>query len=136
MRNKKNKQRRFLQGTAIVETALVLPLLFMVTFGAIKYGWLFLKSQEITNATRQAARIAIRPGDRSAEVESEITQRMADANINGYTYAVTPGTNPPVGAEVSVNITVPTANVDILNIPLLPTPATLGATIAMSKEGF
>jgi Flp pilus assembly protein TadG len=136
MRNNKKKKRRFLPGTTTLETALVLPLLFMVTFGAIKYGWLFLKSQEITNATRQAARIAIRPGDRSAEVESEITQRMADANINGYTYTVTPGTNPPVGTEVSINITIPTANVDILNIPLLPAPATLGATIAMSKEGF
>ena len=37
----------------------VVMLLF--TFGAIKYGWLFLKAQQITNAARQGARMATLP---------------------------------------------------------------------------
>ena len=33
----------------------------LFTFGAIKYGWLFLKAQQITNAARQGARMATLP---------------------------------------------------------------------------
>ena len=34
----------------VTEAALVLPILLLVTFGAIRYGWFFLKAQQITNA--------------------------------------------------------------------------------------
>ena len=48
-------------GLAVVEMAIVLPLLILLTFGMIEYGWLFLRSQEISNAARQGARIGVWP---------------------------------------------------------------------------
>ena len=43
-------------GLATIEMAMVLPLLMLLTLGVIEYGWMFLKSQQITNAARQGAR--------------------------------------------------------------------------------
>jgi Flp pilus assembly protein TadG len=135
MKTKPHK-KFFRAGTTTVEAAIVLPIVLLVTFGALKYGWLFLKSQQITNAARQAARLAIRPGDRSALVLADITQQMDQSNIAGYTVTLTPGDgNPLVGDEVTVQITVPAANVDLLPLPFIPSPDSLGATITMSKEG-
>lgn len=131
-------QRSFLRaGTTTVEAAIVLPLLMLVTFGALKYGWLFLKSQQITNAARQAARLAIRPGDRTTEVTSDVIEKMNEANISGYTLTLDPGNaNPAVGAPVTVTINVPIGEVDILPMPgFIPAPPSLGATITMCKEG-
>lgn len=42
----KNTSRR---GTMVVETAIILPLLLLLTFGGLKYGWLFIKWQQINN---------------------------------------------------------------------------------------
>lgn len=137
MKTKPNKRSFFRAGTTTVEAAIVLPLLLLVTFGALKYGWLFLKSQQITNATRQAARLAIRPGPRAGQVTTDITTQMDVANISGYTVTLTPGdANPAVGSQVTVTISVPIGNVDILPLPgFIPAPTSLGATVTMSKEG-
>ena len=43
-KQRKNKSRR---GTMVVEAALILPLLLILTFGGIKYGWLFIKWQQL-----------------------------------------------------------------------------------------
>jgi Flp pilus assembly protein TadG len=137
MHPKSHKQSFLRNGTTTVEAAIVLPIVLLVTFGALKYGWLFLKSQQITNATRQAARLAIRPGERTAEVTTDITTQMDAANISGYTVTLTPGdVNPAVGEQITVQITVPIANVDILPMPgFIPAPESLSATVTMSKEG-
>jgi Flp pilus assembly protein TadG len=131
-----NKNRRC-RGLETVEAALLLPLVLLVTFGALKYGWIFLKSQQLANCARQVARVAIRPDDRSAEITSMFNALMTQADITGATCVVTPGGgNQGVGGSVSVEISVATANVDILPMPgFIPTPPNLGATVTMSKEG-
>ena len=134
---RKNKSRR---GTTIVETAIVLPLLLILSFGIIKYGWLFLKSQQITNAARQVARVAIRPDDRSSEASAMFTALMDNAGITGAVLTVTPDYEfQSAGGIVTVKVVVDTAKVDILKLegPYLglPAPAELGAEVIMSKEG-
>ncbi|OQY05716.1 MAG: hypothetical protein B6I25_05260, partial [Planctomycetales bacterium 4572_13] len=70
---RKNKSHR---GTAIVETALVLPLLLLLTFGGIKYGWLFIKWQQITNVTRHVARYATTHPTPTAPTPSELISTL------------------------------------------------------------
>ena len=130
----KNKHRR---GLETVEAALLLPIVLLVTFGALKYGWIFLKSQQLANAARQVARVAIRPGNRSGDIGTMFNDLMTQANITGASLTVTPGGGvQTVGYEVSVQVTVPTANVDTLPMPgFIPSPDNLGTTVTMSKEG-
>jgi len=47
------------KGVAIIEFAIVLPLLLLLVFGAIEFGLLFYNKQVITNASREGARAAI-----------------------------------------------------------------------------
>jgi Flp pilus assembly protein TadG len=127
------------RGLATVEAALVFPLLLLLTLGAIEYGWLFLKAQEITNAARNGARVAIRADATTQDVINVIDSLMMAAGMDGSGYAVQiiPGdvSSPAVGDAVNVQVTVPCANIIIIDTPLLPTPVSLGASVAMAKEG-
>jgi Flp pilus assembly protein TadG len=63
------------QGTAVVEFAIVAPLLFLILFGIIEFGILLYDKAMITNASREGARagIVFRPSRIIAEEDDEIT---------------------------------------------------------------
>jgi len=135
---KKNNHR----GIVTLETALVLALILLpLTFGVIEYGWLFLKSQQITNAARNGARVAIRSGSTTAIVESSIEYLMASAGMAkikcGYvvTYPLGNVGSVAVGQPLTVRVEVLRANVDAMNFPFIPKPTNLGASVTMSQEG-
>lgn len=135
MKTRHRRQR----GTSLVEMAIVLPLLLLVLFGMIEYGWIFLKSQQLTNAARHGARIAVTPDATTAQVQTAIDSLMADADLDGsgYSITITPGdvSTPAVGEPIEVSISVPYANIGITNAPLILVPNTIGGRITMAKEG-
>lgn len=47
------------KGAAVVEFAVVLPLLLLIVFGIIEFGFLIYNKAMITNASREAARTGI-----------------------------------------------------------------------------
>ena len=124
-------------GTAIVEMAIVITLLMYLTLGVIEYGWLFLKSQQITNAVRQATRVAIRPDATNEQVVNTIDDLMDKAGMasSGYNIDKPDVTSISTGDALTIKITVLCENVALINIPLLPTPTNLGASVTMAKEG-
>jgi Flp pilus assembly protein TadG len=50
------------RGAALVEFALVLPLLLVVIAGIVDFGFLFQRYEVLTNAAREGARLASLPG--------------------------------------------------------------------------
>jgi hypothetical protein len=52
------RARRDEQGATIVEAAIIIPLLMILTFGAIEFGIAFRDSAGISSSTRAGARIA------------------------------------------------------------------------------
>ena len=133
-RIERNRRRR---GIETVEAALVFPLLLLVTFGIVEYGWMFIKQHQLTNVTRQAARLAAMPDATTSSVNSVVTTMMQNANIGGYTTTYSPAiAATPTGQPITVTISVPyTHNLSLTNVTLLPLPATLEAQVAMNKEG-
>ncbi len=126
------KKRAWARGATLVEMAVVFPLLLMVTLGAIKYGWLFLKAQQMTNAARTAARLAILPDADAGEVSTAITNLLAGAGITTYTLDPTLSVAGPI---VTVGIRVDPTTVDL--IPgYLPNPSSLYVRVTMAKEGM
>lgn len=133
-------------GTAIVEAAFVLPLLLLVVLGIIEYGWLFFNVQQVTNAARQGARVAILPDVSEAQAEAVITELLQRAGLDRYGPTVEVGPDPdgivvpgyPTRAAVRVRITVPTADLRIVNMNAFCAglePETIGATVTMAREG-
>ena len=51
-----SKQLRRDRGTTIVEAAVVLPLLFLVLFALVEFGWAFKDSLSVGHGAREAAR--------------------------------------------------------------------------------
>lgn len=136
----KEKQKSRYRGAAIVEAAVVFPLIFLLTFGVIEYGWLFLKAQQITNAARHGARIGIRADATSQQVLDAVSVLMTDAGMQNSGYyppTITPAdvSSLSAGDPLEVRITVPCENIALINIPLLPEPNNLSATVTMAKEG-
>ncbi len=135
---KKLRKTRY-RGVAAVEAAIVFPLLLLLTLGAIEYGWMFLKAEQTTNAARNGARIAIRPGEDNTSVAAEIDLLMTSAGMatSGYSITFVPAdiTTPVLGETLEVQISVPWANIALMNIPLLPGPTNISASVAMTKEG-
>jgi Flp pilus assembly protein TadG len=123
-------------GTAVVEMAIVLPLLLMLTIGAIEYGLLFLNAQQITNAARQGARIAIlNYANAEADARALINSLLGDdAPTVNITSAAIPG-DPDGRTKVTVTISVNTANLPVVSTTLFPMPDKLGASVTMACEG-
>ena len=71
------------KGVAIVEMAVVVVLLLMLTFGIVEYGWLMLKAQEVTNCARHAARVGARPASSNEDVLAAVDSLMSAAGMSG-----------------------------------------------------
>ena len=124
---RQNERIAHCRGAAMVEMAIVLTLLMMLTLGAIEYGWLFLTMQRITNAARHGARTSAALGATDAEGRSEMVTLLA-----GVPTAVP--TVSTAGDLVTATVSVTTSAVRLVNWDMLPAPVTLRATVTMAKE--
>ena len=135
--NERKRLRK--RGTALIETALVLPLLVLLTFGMMEYGWMFLQMHQVTNAARAGVRQAVLPDATNLTVEDTVGVMMTAFHVAPGAYRLT--TDPldiaavEPGAPVRVSLALPYANVELLGIPLFPTPTTLRVSAVMAKEG-
>lgn len=144
----RHRNRSFRTGTTVVEAAFILPLLLLLVMGGIEYGWLFFNVQQITNAARQGARIAVLPhAGAQTEAATTIQTLLTSARLwddrsenPTFTYAAIPG-DPEGRQQVTVRIRVSTTNLHIVNMNAFsPTktglePETIGATVTMAREG-
>lgn len=66
------------KGAAVVEFALILPMLLTLVFGIIEMGFLFYNKAVLTNASREGARAGITFNS------SRLSQGQIQALVNGY----------------------------------------------------
>ncbi len=94
------------EGAALVEFAVVLPLMLLVLFGMIDFGLLFQRYQVVTNAAREGARIAVLPGYSDADAEARVTEFLVAGGLNeALLSAPTPvRTCEPLPSGPSINV--------------------------------
>ena len=46
------------EGAALVEFALIAPILFLLIFGVIEFGWAFSQNMDVRHGARETARLA------------------------------------------------------------------------------
>lgn len=79
-------------GTAIVETAFMMPIMLSITFGVVEFGRALMVSNLITNAAREANRMSIVRGVTTAEVKAvaiDQVQRTVGTTITAADVIVT-----------------------------------------------
>jgi Flp pilus assembly protein TadG len=59
------------RGQAVIELALTLPLLLVVVFGIIDFGFMFQRYEAVTNAAREGARLGVLQGAGYTAVEAQ-----------------------------------------------------------------
>jgi Flp pilus assembly protein TadG len=131
-----NRKRR---GAALIEAAILLPILLLVLFGMVEYGGLFWRASQLEATARTAVRAGALSGGSTAAVNSTINSMMNAAGLGSSGYSVTLNpTNPATittGSQFTVTISVPYPNISLTKCPLVPTPATLTRSCTMAKEG-
>jgi Flp pilus assembly protein TadG len=136
LRTIKNAGRR---GAALVEAAIVTPLVMLLVMGCVEYGWMMLKAQDISNAARRGARAGALAWSTSSDINTAVSAAMTQAGLDssGYVVTITPSdpTTLSSGANLTVRVSVPYANIGVINIALIPTPTNLRSTVVMAREG-
>jgi Flp pilus assembly protein TadG len=76
------KAARETGGNAVVEFALVLPLLLLVLFGITELGRMIMTTNLLNTAAREGARLAaVSPLSDSLSVQARVTEVLAASNI-------------------------------------------------------
>jgi Flp pilus assembly protein TadG len=137
------------RGTALLETAMVLPLLLLVSVGIFEFGRAFQTWQVLTNAAREGARIAILPGQTTANVQARVQQYMTSGqlpNAGSASVSVNQGASVSIGGTATASASMVTVNYPFSFMVLQPvarlvvsgstlgTPFTLTASAEMRNE--
>lgn len=75
-------------GGAVLDAALVLPILLSLTFGTVEYGHYFFVKHAMQGAAREGARAAITPSATNATVTAAVNSSMSAAGFNSSVYTV------------------------------------------------
>ena len=106
--------KRFMKnqrGSALIETAITIPILLLVSVAIFEFGRAYQTWQVLTNAAREGARVAV--------ISGTTDQRVQDAV---RTYLTTGRISNPASASISINRNVPingtdTASAVTINYP-------------------
>lgn len=126
-------QRR---AAAVVEFAVVLPLLLTILFGIIEYGWVFMVRQTLQTAAREGCRLAVLQTsvDPYTNVTKRISDVMAPTGLTTYTVEMTHAT---LASPVeTVTISIPYQDVSLMGGFFGTKDFNLGGTCSMRKEGL
>jgi len=145
----KTKMIRTRTGMAVIELIVILPLLLIMVFGVVEFGWFLQSHQILMNAARQGARAAVRIENSNPEVIAAVEQALrstvdigandlsvgiARLNDDGSVqYVVESLDHNEEGASVRVTATVPYS---LMNPPSFfnLTPQTITAYAVMQRS--
>ena len=91
------------KGQALVEFALVLPLLLALLCGIIDFGWLYYHQITLNNAAREGARYAVIHYDPAENWKDAAESRMI-SSMAGVSSAVAIVSD-PVGQQITASVT-------------------------------
>ena len=144
-RNKKNLSKWRRRGNAVVEAALVLPVLLTLTFGTVEYGYFFFVKQSVQGAAREGCRAGIVPTATNTNVTSAIAASLNAAGLNAstttldakYTLTLTPSNVSGVTAGTSITVQLDTTwgAVGVRPMGLIGSSKVVRGVTVMRKEG-
>jgi Flp pilus assembly protein TadG len=124
------------RAAAVVEFAVVLPLLLTILFGIIEYGWIFMVRQALQTAAREGCRVAVlqTTDEPYTEVIQRVNQVMAPTGLTTYDVSMTHADS--TSPIETVTVKVPFADVSLMGNFFGPRTGNIGGTCSMRKEGW
>ena len=140
------------RGSALIEAALTIPLILLISVAIFEFGRAFETWQVMTNAAREGARVAVLPSSTTAQVTSRVQDYLkvglTDSEVAKVSIAVQPGQAIPLSADGTVTasgtrvlltypfnfmVLNPVAQL-VVNGSTLGTPITLTTSAVMRNE--
>jgi Flp pilus assembly protein TadG len=139
------RRRSIRRGNALLEAALVLPILLSLTFGTIEYGYFFFVKHSLQGAAREGCRAAIVPTADNTSVTQSIASALKAAGLNSsnttldskFTLTLTPSNISALaaGTAVTVQIDATWGQVGVRPLGLIGSSKLVRGTTVMRKEG-
>lgn len=132
--------RRFLasaRGSESAESVVAMPLICIVIFTGLEYGWLALRSLQVDAAARAGARQAAMAGVSASAVEEAVVSALRRSGMNSGSVTIDPAdpTQAGAGEVVSVQVAVDYSEVGLMGLGrLMPLPESVSGRAAMVKE--
>ena len=133
MRQRRSRRAR---AAAVVEFAVVLPLLLTILFGIIEYGWVFMVRQTLQTAAREGCRLAVLQTSVApyTGVINRVNQVMAPTGLT--TYQITMTHAAPTNPVEAVVVSIPYNDVSLLGGFFGTHDYDLEGSCSMRKEGM
>ena len=101
------KRIRNQRGAALLETAITIPLVLLVTVSVFEFGRAYQTWQVLTNAAREGARVAVLAEATDAQITSTVRTYMQSGQLPKHaTATVNVERTVPFGANTASRITV------------------------------
>lgn len=123
------------RAAAAVELAVVMPLLLLMLFGIIEFGWTFMIYQSVTNAAREGCRVAVLEGSTDSEITNRIDEYLSGVGLSSGEYSVSIQHASLGDPTETVTVTVPYSSIAMLGEYFNRTHINLISTSRMRKEG-
>lgn len=100
------------RGVAAIETALILPLLVILVFGAVELSNAIFMQQSLNMAAYEAAKVITRPGDNNTLATTRCQEVLTVRKISTYTLTITPAVTATTarGTQITVTVQAPASN--------------------------
>ncbi len=121
------------KAAAVVEMAVVLPILLTILFGIIEFGWTFMVYQSITNAAREGCRVAVLEGSTDEDINARVDEYMELIGLTDYTVDIEHSSEDDPTETVIVRV--PYSEVSLLGGYFGSTDFDLVGKACMRKEG-
>lgn len=130
-------KRNGARGAALVEFAVVAPLLFTLIFGIMEYGYLFMVRGTAQHAAREAARVATLRESTETQVLHRVDEIMSTVGLGSDKYSRTlellpDGENP---TTARVEVTVPIENISLIGNFFTHSAGPINGECSMQLEG-
>jgi Flp pilus assembly protein TadG len=130
------------RGAALLEAAITIPMLLLVSVGIFEFGRAYQTWQILTNAAREGARMAVLQDSSNTDIAARVTQYMTDGQL-GAVAGATVGVNRSAVIDVNgrsvsasdVTIDYPFSFIVLQPVARLVAPTTsLGGAVVMHAE--
>ena len=123
-------------GAAIVEFALVAPVLIMIMMGVVQLGLLLHQQQGIHAAAREGARRGSFPDTTESEIEAAISAALANINLaNTPVVTISPQNASSIPCDALANPRPENVTVNVQVAAVLDIPFVAGQTVNLTGEG-
>jgi|SRR5579885_2951155 Flp pilus assembly protein TadG len=130
--------KRYTTGSALIEFALLLPVLITLILGTIEIGWALFVQDTLVDAAREGARVAVTQNVSTTTITASIENLLTNSNLPGDKSTVTISPSAvslqTKGTPITVQVSLPYSDVSILPTTLFLGSTTLSAQVTMVKE--